>query len=344
MNFPEQHPFCFLFFMFDLVSIGDAMQDIFVKLKEAEVVSSSNHLKLNLCVSFADKIPAEAIDMQVAGNAANVAVGSSRLGLKTAFYTIVGDDEAGSSIRRKLKGEKVDDSYVLTDKGKINNYSIVLSHKGERTIIIYHEPRHYKLPRFQKTQWIYLTSLGNNISKKNSFFTLHEQLLQYLKTRPYVHLAFNPGTYQLRMEKKLLNQVLKQVEIVFVNVEEAQSILELSEKTNIKKILFQLSALGPKIVVITDGANGSFAYSEGKFYTIGVFPTEMVERTGAGDSFAIGTLSALFYGEDLSKALRWGAVNSASVVSKVGPIPGLLTKKQMLNTLKKHHNFKSKCF
>ncbi len=55
--------------------------------------------------------------------------------------------------------------------------------------------------------------------------------------------------------------------------------------------------------------------------------------TGAGDSFATGTLAGLFHGETLPNAMRWGAANGASVVEYIGPQAGLLTFKPMQEKL-----------
>ena len=55
----------------------------------------------------------------------------------------------------------------------------------------------------------------------------------------------------------------------------------------------------------------------------------MVETTGAGDAFSSGFLAGYFYHEDLKMALDWALKNSASVVSKMGAIEGLLTREQI---------------
>ncbi|HLD82060.1 MAG TPA: carbohydrate kinase family protein [Patescibacteria group bacterium] len=329
--------------MFDIISIGDAMQDFFIDLQEASVLTSKGEMKLNLCVSFADKVPAKSIDAQVAGNAANVAVGSSRLGLKTALYSVIGDDGAGTAIKEKMQAEKVSTKYLITDKGKKNNYSFVLNHKNERTIIIYHEPRKYRMPKLEHSEWIYLTSLGNTSQRNKSFLDLHRDVIKHVK-RHRVKLAFNPGTYQIRMHPKLLGDVIATSEVVFMNVEEARYILGAKKDAVIKSLLYKLFQRGPKKVVITDGPNGSYAYSGDAYYKIGIFPSPLLERTGAGDSFATAFVAALFYNKDTADALCWGTINSASVVTKIGPMAGLLTESTILRTLKKHPKFVSEKF
>jgi sugar/nucleoside kinase (ribokinase family) len=76
--------------------------------------------------------------------------------------------------------------------------------------------------------------------------------------------------------------------------------------------------------VITDGGNGSFVYDGSKFFKAGVLPVDAYERTGAGDAFGSGCLSAIIKNKPLDEALVWGTLNSASVIGYVGPQKGLL--------------------
>lgn len=336
--------------MFDLISIGDAMQDMFVELKQASILSSKNKMTLNLCVTYADKIPASRIEHQVAGNSANVAVGASRFGLKTAFSSIVGDDPAGQAIRETMEKEGVDTRYIVTDQGKKNNYSIVLNFKRERTIIVYHEPREYRMPSLDATHWIYFSSLGQGKTalQKRSFYKFHDDVISYVREKA-VKLAFNPGTYQLRMQRSMLLKVLRVTEALFVNVQEAELLVGTHEKTNTKELgiislLLGLHKFGPKNVVITDGPKGAFFSDGGSFLKIGIFPARVVERTGAGDSFAAGFVSALLHKKTTGEALVWGSINAASVVSFIGPQPGLLTKKVLVERMKHTPQFRPRSF
>jgi sugar/nucleoside kinase (ribokinase family) len=83
--------------------------------------------------------------------------------------------------------------------------------------------------------------------------------------------------------------------------------------------------------VITDGANGAMAYDSinGKFMKVGVLPVDAYERTGAGDAFGSGCLSALIHGKTLDEALLWGTCNSASVIGYTGSQKGLLKFDEM---------------
>lgn len=318
--------------MYDLISIGDCVVDTFIPLEDAKILNDGGQEML--AMRFGDKIPVGPATSLVAGNAANNAVGGSRLSLKAAIYTHVGDkdeEEYDQRIVAKFKQEKIDTRYINHDKNLPSNHHIVLNFKGERTILIYHQPWQYKLPDFDKAKRVYFTSLGPTFTKSN----IVGELVNYLE-RTGAKLHYNPGTFQIKSGVKKYPRLLLLTEVFIVNMEEAKLILgfEETDKADIKKLLKGLLDLGTKRVIITDGSDGSYGYEGDKFYHIRVFPAKLLEMTGSGDAYATGVLAALFYGKDLKEAMRWGSANGASVVEQIGPQAGLLTYSQMQEKLK----------
>jgi sugar/nucleoside kinase (ribokinase family) len=326
--------------MYDLISIGDTVIDTFIPLTDAEVDVVKGERKLLL--RYGDKIPVENSISMVAGNAANNAVGASRLKLKTAIYTNDGgkdDDKADLRIKSKFKEEGVDTRYVVENPDLPSNHHVVLDFKGERTILIHHQPWKFNLPDLDKSRWVYLTSMSPSYTQSN----VVDQIINYAE-RNSVKLAYQPGTFQIKQGVKKQSRLLSLTEIIFVNLEEAKILLghEIGESIPIKKLLKGLADLGPRLVVITDGGEGSFGFDGEKYFSLGVFPAKLIEMTGSGDGFATATMAGLFYGNDLSEAMRWGAANGASVVEQIGPQRGLLTYNQMMSKLKENSKIVAK--
>lgn len=307
---------------FDIITIGDATIDTFLFIQDAQVNCSLKKDACQLCVNYADKLPVDRLERMVAGNAANNAVGSARLGLKTSFISQLGNDGSGQWIREKIKDEGINTKFLSVDKKLETNASTVLSFQGERTIFVYHAPRTYALPNVMPdAKFVYYTSVGEHHAR------LNKDIVQYVK-KTGARLAFNPGTYQLRAGLELLKPVLSVCEILFVNKEEAARILG-EEHADVGGYMRALHILGPKTVVITDGSNGSYAFDGEKMFFMGIPDTKVVERTGAGDSFATGFVAARFYGKTVPQAMCWGTMNASSVVMYVGPQKGLLTKSKI---------------
>ena len=321
-----------------LLSIGDASLDVFVTPTESETFCQLDDKDCLLCFDYGDKIPVKNLEFSVGGNAANNAVGTKRLGINSTAILTLGDDETGDQIANKLIKEGVDTTYIFRQKNTASNYSTAITVYGERTIFTYKVPKTYQLPDiFPKTPWIYLTSMGDDFEK------VFERVVDWVSQNPEIKLAYNPGSRQLRagVEKSL--EVLKVAYIVYVNRKEAEMFTGFKETLGKEKELLQgLCKLGPKVPIVTDGVNGSFVYDGNKFYQAKVLPVDSYERTGAGDSFGSGCVSALIKGKSLPEALLWGTVNSASVIGYAGAQRGLLNEDKIKEWLERAKSCKVK--
>jgi len=312
---------------FDFIAIGDTVVDAFIKLNQAEEIDDNIHNTRKLCMSFGDKIPFESVEIiSGVGNSPNAAVSASRLGLKTALISNVGTDTYGTDCLNHYKQEGIDTCFINIQKDKITNYHFVLWFKNDRTILIKHEHYNYNLPSLGLPRWIYLSSLGENS------LSFHQELFSYLKDHPTIQLVFQPGTFQMKLGTEALKEIYKRTKLFFCNVQEAMHILK-TENLDIRVLLKKIAELGPEIVVITDGPAGSYAYNKASntswFMPVYPDPKEPYERTGAGDSFASTFTSAIALGKSIPEALKWGSINSMSVVQYVGAQKGLLTQEQI---------------
>jgi ribokinase len=320
--------------MFDFIAIGDSTLDVFLQINEASLSCQINKEQCLLCLAYAEKIPVEAVvKIPGAGNASNAAVGASRLGLKSAIVSILGKDDIGKEIVQGWKKENVSTTYVRFDTKHGTNYSTVLTFKGERTILVHGEPRRYQLPKVDGAKWIYYTSVGPGHEK------MERELLAHLKKNPTQKLCFNPGTKQLRRGIKSLKPIIARSTVFIVNKQEAELLLGDGEHP-IPSLIVALKHMGPEIVVITDGPKGSHATDGKTIWSMGVFPGPVVERTGAGDSYATAFTCALAMGMDIEHAMRAGTSNGWSVVQYIGPQKGLLTKTKMKSIMKKFAHVK----
>ena len=331
----------------DFLAIGDMVTDAFIRLKDASVHCKLNREDCELCLRFGDKVPFEFVEIvKAVGNAANAAVSASRLGLSAAFVTNIGDDQEGRECIEELKKNKISVQYVTKHKGEKTNYHYVLWFEDERTILIKHEDYDYKfMPPRKAPRWVYLSSLGANS------LTYQLQIADWLKTHNEVNFAFQPGTFQISPGMEKLEPFYRLAHVFFCNVEEAKRILKWDERgasadfpdSEIKNLLMAMHRLGPKIVVITDGPRGAYAFDSaaangaGEMWFMPPYPDPKppYERTGAGDAFASTFTAALALGKNVSEALQWAPINSMSVVQYVGAQKGLLGRRQIEEFLAK---------
>ncbi len=314
----------------DFLAVGDTVVDAFIKLKDASIVGTPDSADYKICLPFADKVPYDEVDVLPAvGNAANAAVGASRLGLKSAIVSNIGEDKEGQDCLSSFKKDGVGTQFIKINSGMKTNYHYVLWYPPERTILIKHEVYPYSLPEVENVGWIYFSSVNETA------FPFHYTIADYLDAHPETKLAFQPGKFEIKLGKEKLSRLYKHADVFFCNVEEAKKILGL-DHAEIKELMEKVRDLGPEIVVVTDGPQGAYAYDGKEYLFMAPYPDPQApfERTGAGDAFSSTFVSALIKGKALAEALAWGAVNSMSVVQDIGAQRGLLSEQKLEEYLK----------
>lgn len=315
---------------FDLITIGDITTNAFIRLKEAKTICNQNGKRCELALHFGDKVPYESVtEVRATGNSANVAVGAQRLGLQTALVTNVGDDHHGQECVATLKRSGVAVDFVAIHENKETNYHYVLWFENDRTILVRHNDYEYKLPDIGKPKWLYLSSLGEKSLEH------HKAIAEYLRQNQEVRLAFQPGTFEIKMGTENLKDLYTQTDIFFCNTDEARKILNKPDEYDPKNLMTEMRALGPNVIVITDGENGAYAFDGYEGFFMPAFPNilPILERTGAGDAFAAAFVSAIILGKSLSEAFFWAPVNAMSVISEIGAQKGLLDQEGILKFL-----------
>ena len=170
----------------------------------------------------------------------------------------MGNDDQGKLLLNSLKKDNVATKYFSLAKGELTNYSVILNYEAERTILVHHEKRKYKIKPFEKCKWIYVTSMG--VGSK-----IFYPLVLKNKKKYNSKLGFNPGTHQLKSGLKVLSKMLAQSDVTSLNVEETQFLFK-THNRDLRFLLRKLQGTGTRIALITDGPAGSYAYDGKEFY------------------------------------------------------------------------------
>lgn len=340
---------------FDIITVGGAVQDITFYTSDGKILKNQEKdptcLKL-LCFEYGAKIKIEDANFSFGGGAQNAAVSFSRLGYKVAALISVGDDSNGKNIIDNLKKNKVDVKLVQVKKNESTGFSFVLTDKKTSEHVVFsHRGASAKLKIgnvLEKTfsKWVYMTSLSGNWEKD-----IASNIFKY-KKNVGCKVAWNPGKRQLEAGYSKLKKYLKETAVLILNKDEAielrisnGSIPRVSKTRDLIKELYEMvgvdgkiplySPLGKwgifKIIVLTDGKKGAFAYDGNKIYYSPVIDVKRVDTTGVGDAFGSSFIAGLeMYNGDIQKALDLGNLNTSSVIGKVGAENGLLYRKDVV--------------
>lgn len=313
----------------DILTIGDVSIDQYMKVEEACLQCDINEHDCKICFDYADKIPVQKFEEFIAGNACNTAVSFNKHGLVTGVYTELGGDFHADRFLHAFKHLGIDTTYCLKNENSPTDIHSVIVYKGERTIFSYHGKKDYNIHNWDKPKWIYYTSQGHG------YQSFQHKLIEYLNQNNDVLVAFNPGSYQLKSGVEEFYPILEKTDVLFVNKEEAQQITK-TQSQALLELHKKIRDLGVKLSVITDGKKGSSAYGGEELYKLGLLDAnvQVVDKTGAGDAYASGFISAMFYNKDVKEAMKWGTINSAGVVTQAGAVKGAKTKEEIEKTVK----------
>lgn len=159
--------------------------------------------------------------------------------------------------------------------------------------------------------------------------------LGVLNQMPNALVGGDTMNFWIESKRAELNRVLRKLDLVFVNEHETRL---LTGEHNLLKASSGLLRMGPRVAVVKKGEHGAMIRSAGQLLFCPPYPvTDVVDPTGAGDSFAgafMGTLARLAAGNSskrldaklLAKACAYGSVVASFTVQSFG-VKGLLAMK-----------------
>ncbi len=308
---------------YDVVTIGSAVLDIFMKSEKFKVIQSGDIPGgIAMCEVYGGKMEVEEVVMVSGGGATNTAVSFAKKELKSAVIAEMGNDPQSLLVHKDLEEVMVDTRFLVQEPSETTAVSVVLiANDGGRSIMV-HRGAAAMLTKQDiplediETRWVHISSLGGNMD-------LLKTILNWAKSKK-VRVSFNPGMKEISHVEKL-TQLLPLVEILFVNRDEAKALwgIDYSDEALWKS---SQALPGSYVTVITDGPRGCKVCIDGKVSFIeAVHVKNVVDTTGAGDAFASGMVAGVLYGKTYEQALNWGIKNATSVLSYVGAKKGLLT-------------------
>ncbi len=149
---------------------------------------------------------------------------------------------------------------------------------------------------------------------------LQINVLSQMESRPKL-VALDSMNLWIDSKNELLKDAIANVDVVFMDEGETR---EFAKENNLVKAAKYIQSLGPKIIVVKRGENGVLLFNNHDTFSAPAFPIDqVVDPTGAGDSFAGGFLGYLASSNDLSnegfkRAIIVGSVMGSFCVEEFG--------------------------
>ncbi len=329
---------------YDIITIGGATYDItlYPNKKESFLIDNKKDVlrqKL-LAFEYGAKIGIGKIFCGFGGGAANSAVSFANFGFKSAAVAVIGDDIFGAEIVTNFKKRKVSIDLIQKIPRHASDLAMIIIGPDKDRVIFRDDKVKNKLQldkksvtAIKKAKWAYLASLSGDWQK------ILTKVFNAKNAKSDLKIAWNPGQSQLIAGPAKLQKFLKKTNVLILNQDEAIQ-LALSapsikrkavDLNNIKKLITIVKSFGPKIVVITCGKHGAWAYDGKEVYFTKIQKEQKrIDATGVGDAFGSSFVAGLeLFKGDIKRAMRLGILNTASVVSRPGAQNGLLSKKDL---------------
>ncbi len=307
---------------FDVITIGSAFKDVYLFSKKFKVLKNAKMVTGEMeCFAFGTKIELDDIHFEIGGGAVNTSATFKKQGFKVGCLARIGMDSAGEDVKRYLKKQGITDLLVVDKKNRTAQSVVFLAPNGERTILVYRGAAHdFGIsdisPRITNTKWLYVTSLAGKIDVLN-------KILRMAKVKG-VKVALNPGKLDIEKGLRMHQDLLRQVDVLILNNEEA-SILTGRPAHDDIGLAKEIRKFCHGIVIITKGAVGSLITLKNALYRVIIKPVKAVDTTGAGDAFGSGFVAGFMrYNGDIEKTIRLANNNAAGEVSQLGAKNGLI--------------------
>ena len=270
-----------------------------------------------------EKINAERIEIHAGGVTGNNLTQVARLGAKAGWLGLIGDDESGRLITRAFAEDGLDLSGIEMIRGEKSTFTwIPVDSRGERCIYMFPNVNG-KLSAEQVR-----TRFAGHIAKARHFHTEASQL-PLPPVREAMRIAHEAGvrvifdldvapSYFAQARLGAESDLLETLQLVDVLKPCKAAAREITGETDYEKMAAKLLALGPKIVAITMGAEGSLLASANTLDHVRAFQVSVVDSTGAGDAFMGGLSFGLLQGWDLPNSGLFANACAALCCTKVG--------------------------
>ncbi len=291
-----------------VLCIGDVMLDVITKI---EVMPDK--------INYGSDTPSK-ISTHGGGAAGNVASWLTRTDARATIVGHVGDDAAGAALTSEFDALGVRHNNLMVDKGNSGVVVVLVDPTGERTMF----------PDNGANSGLHIGDLPD-LSEFNAVYLSGYSPLDPL-SRPGVlemiakikqvglPIYFDPASVGGMMQVPLdeVKSWIRLMDVILLNEEEAIYLTGLSDvEAAIDRLLEDC-----EVVVIKRGSHGAIGKARGSILvSVPALPTEVIDTTGAGDSFAAGFIAHYALTKNMQHGLEAGAAVAARCVAIVGARP-----------------------
>mgnify|MGYP001772625236 CR=1 FL=1 len=282
----------------DVIAVGHALVDIRIQVNEFPAPDQES--------------PIIRTKWGSGGSAVNVAIAVKRLGMSSGIIAKIGFDSFGRIIVDEILREGVDIRGLRISLGDTGFSIVAIDPEGNIVMYGYKgsaedlRPEEIDEDLIRESRHIHIASLRIDTSIRAL-----ELAKKYGLTS-----SWDPGRVLSKRSISELKKILEMSDIILLNNKEAYN---LTGESDYRKAADTLRDLGPQIVVIKLGKEGSYIRTRDSYEYVPAFQlTNPVDTTGAGDAYAAGFITSLLRGYTIKKAAIYASATAALKIMRLG--------------------------
>jgi sugar/nucleoside kinase (ribokinase family) len=273
---------------FDLLVLGDANPDLILRGDVEPRFGQAECL-------------VESADLVLGGSGAIMACGAARLGLRVAFAGVVGDDLFGRFAGRALESRGVDTRGLVVEASRPTGVSVVLAREDDRAILT-STGTIGDLRRSLVDDELVRASRHVHVSSYYLQRTLQPELPALFETAHAAGatVSIDPNWDPSETWDAGLLELLSSTDVFLPNSAEARAI------TGVDDVDVAAEALSERgtTLAVKFGQGGGLATDGRELVRSESIPADVVDTTGAGDSFDAGFVTGRLHGWPLGRCLQ----------------------------------------
>jgi sugar/nucleoside kinase (ribokinase family) len=237
----------------------------------------------------------------VPGEAYNAAIAMHRLGVKVAWAADFGNDVFSRFALEQARLEGIDEAFFVEHNRPLRRITVSASFPEERAFITYYDPDP-ALPAAMKA----LALVSARAVYVPGFFygPLFDTGLKLVRLKKMKIIMDGNSDDEVVLTNPAMRKAVQNVDVLLPNAAEAR---RMSGKPELEAAMGSLGKLCP-LVVVKNGKDGAYAWSEGKLYHAPAIEVTPLDTTGAGDCFNAGFIKAWLDERPIEECLRWGNI------------------------------------
>jgi len=311
---------------FDVVGLGNAIMDALVQLPSDDVLTELGYARGQMTPvddaqwqAAHDHVAIHGVELASGGSCANTIAAMGLMGASVSYAGRVGEDSLGTAYTASLQDACGHHALQTSSTHKTGKCLSLISADAERTM---------------------LTDLGASVTMEGldpfdeeirnagilhvtGYLLLGEPMASRcmeaiaIANQEEICISIDVADpFVVGACKDVINHILEEfADVVFMNADEAHALLGCGPEEAAKRLSEDV-----KHVIVKSGSSGSIVAHGGRIHRVGIHPTEAVDTTGAGDSYAAGYLYGLARGWDAARCGDLGARVASLSVGQVGAV------------------------